>query len=152
MYDILTGFNWGRTNVTYGFNPNLSPEFQLIFDDIADEITGNSRLTLARDDISPDILIGFGDTQGFLALAYFPGEFPISGDILLSPELIQQRESYQEYVAWHEFGHALGLGHEGDRQDSVMTTNFEGVRASDVPTQFTPYDWWAIETTYYFVN
>lgn len=147
-YDILTEFNWEKTTITYGYNPNMSPEFQGLFDEIADEITGNSSLELIKDD-SPDILIKFGDTQGFFGLAYFPGEFPISGDILLSPDLISQPESYQKFVAWHEFGHALGLGHEGERQDSVMSTNLDGLES--LPTQFTSYDWWAIETTYYLI-
>ncbi|NET40585.1 hypothetical protein [Okeania sp. SIO2B3] len=150
MYDILTGFDWGRTNVTYGFNPNLSSELQHSFNEIASEITLNSRLTLTRS-ASPDILIGFGDTEGFLGLAYFPGDFPISGDILLSPDLSRQPELYQEFVAWHEFGHALNPEHEEDRQDSVMAINLEGLGVEDLPTSFTNYDWWALDTTYYHV-
>ncbi|NEQ35105.1 MAG: matrixin family metalloprotease [Okeania sp. SIO3I5] len=151
-YDILTNTNWQTTNISYGFDANVPLNVRNLFQTAASDISQNSKLSLSEipENFQPDIHISFADTQGFLALAYFPGEHSISGDILLSQEFLNQPEQYQNFIVWHEFGHALGLGHEDERKDSVMNDNLES-GVDSLPQRFTPYDFWALDTTYYLL-
>lgn len=123
-----------------------------LFQTAASDISQNLKLSLSEvpENFQPDIHIRFENTQGYLTLAYFPGEDSISSDILLSQEFLAQPQQYQNFIVWHEIGHALGLAHEHDRTDSVMGVNLEtGVES--LPQRFTPYDFWALDTTYYNV-
>lgn len=149
-YDILGDYSWDRKTVSYGFNPNVSPEIQGKFRKYAGDITSNTSFTVTEEG-GPDVLISFGETQGYLALAHLPGEYEVSGNIILSDELLLQPENYRDNIFAEELAHAVtGILHT-QRQDSIMSYNHMGVNVEDVPTEYTPFDYWAMETNNHLV-
>ncbi|XP_072890127.1 matrix metalloproteinase-25-like [Hemitrygon akajei] len=100
-----------------------------------------------------DILIEFGRSQhgdgypfdgagGTLAHAFFPGDYPISGDTHFDEDedwTYNSKSGTDLFaVAIHEFGHAIGLGHSSAGQ-SIMQPYYQGP-AGDVQNYQLPQD------------
>lgn len=151
-YDILSGNTWGRKTVSYGFNPDIPLDVRDEFHQAAEEITANTSFTVFPElTQKPDVLISFGETEGYLALAHLPGFHEISGDIILSKELMLEHVNWKQNIFREELAHSVtGILHT-QRQDSIMSYNLAGVSVTDVPTTYTPFDYWAMEANNHLV-
>ena len=140
-YDIFIKWSWKIANISYGFDTNVPLNTKNQFQTVASDITQNSTIILSElpENLHQDIHIGFADTYGYLALAYFPGEDSITSDILLSKELLAQQQEYQNFITWHKFGYSLKLAHKHDRTDSVMNVNFN-FQVETEAQRFTEFD------------
>jgi len=145
-YDILTGRHWPSKSISYGFDPNVPINVQQAFRAVADEITGMSSLTLTEES-SPEIQISLRNIPGYLDLTFLPGSEETNGDVWLSQKVVYFPRKAQNLIARHSFGHALGLGDEYQYPDSIMAVTIFP-KAGVTNTDYTPYDWWAIEETY----
>ncbi|XP_037754696.1 matrix metalloproteinase-25 isoform X1 [Chelonia mydas] len=91
-----------------------------------------------------------------LAHAFFPGEYPISGDThfddeetwIYDPQATQQGAGTDLFaVAVHEFGHALGLAHSSTKE-SIMMPYYQGPVGPAHLYQLPPDDALGIQTLY----